>query len=392
MKTSWDPSHFLGSSPARWRSRSLFVFAFAWAIHPALAAEQPPKTSVVIHQMGLPAGTLRVGTGLSPKKFTIQRQLSEASKPAPEPSISPSPRLDSACSAVALIESQESERGEFVGVGLGRVVCEPDQVFLQVTHLIGDQSVRPGDRLTQLNLSEYDGTYPGKLEHLVQETGKSGFFGLKSGERVSARYRPLTYWGGFLGETASNLKQFEAILSILGKASFAVTDWMTLSTQVWIEWITPNLGVKLRLVDRPEIVMALELNTLLMPDRLLIQPEPGGVKPYFSASLLLDMPSNSKLVSHFKLLVGSAQFGLKEGDWLLPSLKLEYGYQYLMSHWARIFFGPNFEVNQRRFGLRLAYLQIWDRFHLMPYVELQNVLDFRVSQGNFFGLDAYWRL
>lgn len=248
--------------------------------------------------------------------------------------------------------------------------------------------LRPGDRLERISYAE-GGRVPGRVWVI---RGRADL--LFQGKRwVSSRYKRIVDQG-LAGGTAQTLDAGEFQVGAPANLGYGITDrWMLSSAALpWVLGI-PNAELKVRAWDgedftwSPSIGAAFDVNNRVLG---------------FSHSWYVRLYTNSKLVSHYLLTVGvgfpvELGGGLASGlfrnaGWVVGS-SFQSGFEYILDNFDRILIGPKFNFSAGALGGYLAYLWVWDRFHLMVGFQAANVLDFRLAPDAYLPYaSVFWRI
>jgi hypothetical protein len=239
--------------------------------------------------------------------------------------------------------------------------------------------IKPGDQVVDFNLSTESDDYHGSTELLIREDEPS----------ISARFKPLFTQGFAIGDTSQTLWTGEYLLTWYGLLYYGLTDWFTVGT--WVPGnfsTTPNLNFKLRFIDVPSVSAATGLNFTRDPE--------NSNRWLVNFNLLWDFYTTQSTVSHTFATVAIYAIEKAEQTTAVKAAgtsTFQTGYEYIFDNWSRLLAGPNYNFETKTIGGYLAYVKIWDRFHLQGTLYSTNVRNVRWSttDGYFGYIDAYWR-
>jgi hypothetical protein len=230
--------------------------------------------------------------------------------------------------------------------------------------------IRPRDYVTKVDFTRAADDYPGQSNLLVAGS-----------RRTSARYKPLTYQGILIGETAATLGKGESLLDVLTYYSYGLTDNFSISTIAWLNLVSPNLSLKYRVADNEVLTYSLAATATGTYGSEYEPPQAD-----MTGSMYLDVKSNSKFISHTALKVSRRKvignYERLDASQLLGS-SLRTGTEYIFDNWDRFLIGPEYNFDIRGVGGYLAYLFVWDHFHLSLNLTIRNVTNPAI------GFDAY---
>ena len=241
-----------------------------------------------------------------------------------------------------------------------------------------------GDLLDKIDLSNESDHYPGRGDLLV-------FSGEEFGDQeknISVRYRPLVDQGLFIGETASTLARNENFISLSSKYAYGLTNRLSLSTFVGLDLAEVyNINAKYNLFRNEDF--------LVTPTVGVSQWSNEEHKSNLVFGMFVDILTNSKLISHTAITwsVQGKFFGKKDPTQsYLTTSSIQSGYEYILDNWSRFLLGPRYYFETQSVGGYLAYMMIWDHFHLEVGVNSMNLTKFKFGDNGLLPvLDLIWR-
>lgn len=242
------------------------------------------------------------------------------------------------------------------------------------------KQILPGDRLKRVNLEYQSPDYVGNTNLL--QTGK---------KRYSSRYKPLVSMGP-IGDTAATLDSHENFVSIVGGYGRGLTDDLMVSTNVFMSAVLPSVDVKYRLLNHKDMSIAVAAKPVFYSPRVSAS---GGLEfGELVGSAFVDLPSGSKLISHtaFSFTTGGL-FTRSSGSLSRIETSFQTGYEYIRDGWDRVLLGPRYNFDARAVGGYLAYIFVWDSFHLQLGMHVTNAgrLELSANDGYLPYGYLFWR-
>ncbi|MBX2988825.1 MAG: hypothetical protein KF802_13120 [Bdellovibrionaceae bacterium] len=282
---------------------------------------------------------------------------------------------------VLAIRSSDERAGiiGFVEVKSSRI--RPDgkvEATVRVLRLSRHYLVRPRDHLMQLDLRTSQPLYSGHTELLVRDRW----------ENISTRYRALFTQGFSIGETAQTLGRNEVFLSIYGYLSYGLQDGLTVGSLVpGLLLDSPNGNIKWRVYEG--VADTVSVSTSLTKIR-------NSSSTAVNLTVYWDSITSDKMVSHTLATFAVATLENVEDTVAIKTAgtsSLQTGYELLMSNWDRVLFGPSYNFETKTLGGYIAYMRIWDRFHLSGSLSTVDVRELKLDPktGYVALIEAYWR-
>lgn len=267
-------------------------------------------------------------------------------------------------------------------IGYARVVSirkgKPTHYRLELVRQSKYNLVQVGDLLLKFDLSSETDGYMGSTELLVRENAP----------QISARFKPLFTQGIAIGETAQSLWKDEFLLTWYGQLHYGVVDWLSVGTLVPGNFLdAPNVSLKAQFLDTATESVASGVTASRVP---------GSSRWVFNWNLMWDSFSKESMVSHMFVTLAIVSIEKAEDSTAIKSAgtsSIQSGHEYILDNWSRVLFGPNYNFEARAIGGYLAYVKIWDNFHLQGTIYSTNVQEVKwnVNDGYFAYIDAYWR-
>ena len=234
--------------------------------------------------------------------------------------------------------------------------------------------VAPGDKIEIPDFDNQVKDYPGRGDLL-----------LSNNRNVSARYKRLAWFGLFLGDGHSLAKD-ETLVDVSTLVAHGITDRLTLGTIVVADIVAPNLIVKYTLFDNNYFTVTPSLTGWYAPKT---RASALQMRTLFSTNV------NAKLISHTAISAVWANGSLEESkvNSAILRTELQSGFEYIFDSWDRLLFGPSYSFSLGTVGGYLAYLAVWDHFHVTLGIQTQNFTDFRIdpTKAYNFNVTMFWR-
>ena len=173
---------------------------------------------------------------------------------------------------------------------------------------------------------------------------------------------------------------------MLGHVYYGATDQLTLSTYVnFLVSGNVNAGVKYKLIESEAARFSVGAQYF---------HGAGGSLPALQA--YLETYSNTRFISHVAVTVylGNIPAANLQGLEALATLRstIQTGYEVLLDNWDRVLAGPLYNLESKSVGAYLAYMAVWDHFHISVGVRTENVTQLELDvRGIYPYADVFWR-
>lgn len=247
-------------------------------------------------------------------------------------------------------------------------------VYLRIIRHLNTGLIRLGDYVKVCETEDWAKQLAGSAELLDRDPKRP------------ARFQFLAYQGLLIGPTAETLSKNEFLLEMLGDFYYGVTDEYTLQTQLVGDALgTPNLQLKYKAFEGERNVVSFS----------------GAVNYYnrldqYSAFVYFywDNVNSANQITHTVL---SLKTPLGEDDSksfkIFSSSTLQSGYEFVLSDWDRVLFGPRYYFSLQSVGGYLGYMWIWDSYHFTLNLNTIDIANFTLdgNRGYFMAFDMFWR-
>ncbi|MFN7905787.1 MAG: hypothetical protein ACK5P5_11450 [Pseudobdellovibrionaceae bacterium] len=248
---------------------------------------------------------------------------------------------------------------------------------LEVKYLSRKYLIQPYDLVTRVFLENYETNYIATTDLIVR----------KSDQNVSSRYRLLLTQGQNI-ETAETLWQKESLLFWYGLYYYGLTDRISLGTLLPGYFVqSPNLSLKTKIHNGSNNLVAMGLTAVKLPNQPVTT---------LNFNFMWDAINSDSNISHTFLSFAFRRYQEADDRTYIKAFgntTLQTGHEFLLSNWSRILIGPNFNVENKTIGGYLAWVKMWDRFHLQVSLNSTNIQSVKLSDedGYYPVIDAYWR-
>lgn len=249
-----------------------------------------------------------------------------------------------------------------------------------VSKVSGVALLQVGDDLDAVDLRVSETSLEGRTELLARD------FHSDRGQ-AAARFRPLYLQGFSIGETAQTLAKDEFLVSAFGHVSYGLGPRLSAGVFLPGYFLTsPNANLKWNVWNDSRETVSLGLSLTKIRD---------SSSTAVNLTVYWDSISSSHMTSHMLATLAVATLEKVEDTVAIKtagSSSLQTGYEYLLSNWDRVLFGPSYNFETKSLGGYVAYKRVWDRFHLSGSISTVNVRDLKLSPTAYVGLiEAYWR-
>ncbi|MBX3040291.1 MAG: hypothetical protein KF789_06240 [Bdellovibrionaceae bacterium] len=254
------------------------------------------------------------------------------------------------------------------------------EIRAKVLRLSRYHFVRPGDTLVQLDLTTEEPVYRGHTELFVRSW---------SGPDISSRYRPLFTQGVSIGETAQSLQRDEIFMSLYGHLSYGLTDRLTVgSLMTGFLLDSPNGNLKYKIWDENSDTVSTALSVTKIRE---------SSSTALNLTIYWDAITSDKMVSHALATFAVATLSSDVKD--IAAIKgagsssFQTGYELVLDSWDRVLFGPSYNFELKSLGGYLAYVRVWNHFHLSGSLSTVDVRELKLDPktGYVALVEAYWR-
>ncbi len=279
------------------------------------------------------------------------------------------------------IISQNSKIGVFAYTELSSVkYIQPRRYELRLKLLRQSRTylIQQGDYVKRLNLDGANADYIGTTDLLVKNHEST----------VSAKYKPLVHQGIVIGETAQTLYKNEILINFLGNAYYGLFENFMIGSYLPLNVLTgANGNIKYKLYDSESTTISSGLSYADIKEK-------GEQSLNFN--FYWDSVSTVSLISHIYVSLGLIRWedaGDATAIKALGSSSFQTGYEVILSNWDRLLVGPSYNFDKKALGGYLAYVWIWDQFHMEISINTTNVTSLKInpSDGYYGFFDLYWR-
>lgn len=238
--------------------------------------------------------------------------------------------------------------------------------------------VRIGDKIISLDLTKENVSYKGTTDLIIRNQIHN----------ASSRYKPFFLLGTFNGETAQVLWKNEVLVTAFGLFEYGVFNGLTVGTLMpAVVNKAPNLFFKSKLFESESNIVSAGLLYVKIPDK---------TQSTLNLNFYWDSVSSTSVINHTWLSVALFTYDSAEKATAIRSIgtsSMQTGYEFILNNWDRVIVGPNFNVEKKSVGGYLAYVFIWDQFHLQLSLSSNNISSLKIApeDGYYPFVDAYWR-
>lgn len=247
--------------------------------------------------------------------------------------------------------------------------------------------IQQGDYVKRLNLDTENSDYIGTTDLLVKNNEVS----------ISSKYKPLTYQGVSIGETAQTLYQNEVLLTFSGNAYYGILDNLSVGSYLPLNVLTGiNGSFKFKFYESDSATLTAGLNYAEIKDQTDENNQNEKNERTLNFNFYWDSVSSDTLISHIYMSIGLIKWegaGDAAAIKALGSSSFQTGYEIIMSNWDRFLVGPSYNFDSKTLGGYISYVWIYDRFHAQISLNTTNVtsLTWRPGDGYYGFFDLYWR-
>ncbi len=238
--------------------------------------------------------------------------------------------------------------------------------------------IQTGDVIRRMDLTVDNNDYIGTTDLLIKQ----------SSFNVSSKYRPLTYQGIIIGDTAQTLYKKEMLVNYFGNFMYGYNEWLTVGTLIPANVFgKPNGSFKARVHDTE----ATTLSTGLSFVRITQNDEAS-----LNWNLYWDSTSSEALISHTFVSVGLVKWEKAAEATAIKALgssSFQTGYEVILNSWDRLLVGPSYNFEKKALGGYLSYVWIMNRMHVQVSANATDItkLKFSASDGYYGFFEMYWR-
>lgn len=252
----------------------------------------------------------------------------------------------------------------------------PGVVKIEITEIVDNFMIMPGDKVELLNFKLY------------REKNIPGFFSLtlNGTSRIPSQFKELAYFGVFTSE-GHTLDKKEVLVSPF-QLQYGVTNdfGVRVVNALWLDGYA-NIGAKYRVLTNKRAKIT--INSL---GAYKVQSQDwigqfGGV---------VTVPSNSKFQSHFMVNVTfDPQFTDAKATrdlGLFQDSDIRSITEYITDNWNRVLYGPVYNVELQTFGGTVSYMWIWNTFHMSLGIATKDFSNLTFgTRGYYYVYDLFWR-
>ena len=255
--------------------------------------------------------------------------------------------------------------------------ARPKTVKVELAEVLDNNVIMIGDRVAVFD------------KEFIKSHKIPGFNSLTlgGGNRVSAQYKELAYFGVFTSE-GHTLDKKEFLISPF-QFQYGITDnfGFKVVNALWFDGYV-NGGLKYRAVHNKHAKITINGLGAYKVQKQDWIAQAGGV---------ITLPSNSKFQSHF---MGNFIFDPQSKESratdnlnLFRTSDIRSITEYITDDWNRVLYGPVYNVQLQTFGGTVSYMWIWSMFHMSLGVATRDFtnLSFGSDSGYYYVYDFFLR-